>query len=46
MVRLMPKDEKFQELFVDYAQTTLDAARKLEAMVAAARILRAEHAAG
>jgi hypothetical protein len=33
MVRLMPKDEKFQELFVDYAQTTLDAARKLEDMV-------------
>ena len=33
MVRLMPKDEKFQELFVDYAQTTLDAARKLEDMI-------------
>ena len=34
MVRLMPKDEKFQELFVDYAQTTLDAARRLEDMIA------------
>ena len=33
MVRLMPKDEKFQELFVDYAQTTLEAARKLEEMI-------------
>jgi predicted phosphate transport protein (TIGR00153 family) len=33
MVRLMPKDEKFQELFVDYARTTLDAARKLEDMI-------------
>jgi predicted phosphate transport protein (TIGR00153 family) len=33
MVRLMPKDERFQELFADYAATTLDAARKLEAMV-------------
>ena len=33
MVRLMPKDEKFQELFVDCAQTTLDAARKLEDMI-------------
>jgi predicted phosphate transport protein (TIGR00153 family) len=34
MVRLIPKDEKFQELFVDYAKTTLDAARKLEDMIA------------
>ncbi len=33
MVRLMPKDQKFQELFVDYAKTTLDAARKLEDMI-------------
>jgi predicted phosphate transport protein (TIGR00153 family) len=33
MVRLMPKDEKFQELFVDYAKTTLEAARKLEDMI-------------
>ena len=33
MVRLLPKDEKFQELFVDYARTTLDAARKLEDMI-------------
>ncbi len=33
MVRLIPKDEKFQELFVDYARTTLDAARRLEDMI-------------
>ena len=33
MVRLLPKDEKFQELFVDYARTTLDAARRLEDMI-------------
>jgi predicted phosphate transport protein (TIGR00153 family) len=34
MVRLIPKDEKFQELFVDYARTTLDAGRRLEDMIA------------
>jgi uncharacterized protein len=33
MVRLIPKDEKFQDLFVEYAQVTLDAARKLEDMI-------------
>jgi hypothetical protein len=33
MVRLIPKDEKFQDLFVEYARVTLDAARKLEEMV-------------
>jgi predicted phosphate transport protein (TIGR00153 family) len=33
MVRLIPKDEKFQDLFVEYARVTLDAARKLEDMV-------------
>jgi uncharacterized protein len=33
MVRLIPKDEKFQELFVEYGKVTLEAARKLEDMV-------------
>jgi len=33
MVRLIPKDEKFLDLFVEYAQVTLEAARKLEDMV-------------
>jgi len=33
MVRLIPKDEKFQDLFAEYARVTLDAARKLEDMV-------------
>jgi predicted phosphate transport protein (TIGR00153 family) len=34
MVRLIPKDEKFQELFVEGARIVLEAARKLEEMVA------------
>jgi uncharacterized protein len=33
MVRLIPKDERFQELFVEDAQVMLDAARRLEEMV-------------
>ena len=33
MVRLIPKDEKFQELFVEDAQIMLEAARKLEDMI-------------
>jgi uncharacterized protein len=34
MVRLIPRDEKFFELFVTDGQNLLEAARKLEAMVA------------
>ena len=34
MVRLIPKDEKFQELFVEDARILLEAARKLEEMIA------------
>ena len=34
MVRLIPKDEKFQELFVEDARIVLEAARKLEEMIA------------
>ena len=33
MVRLIPKDEKFQELFVEGARIVLEAARKLEEMI-------------
>jgi len=33
MVRLIPKDERFQELFVDDARILLEAARKLEEMI-------------
>jgi predicted phosphate transport protein (TIGR00153 family) len=33
MVRLIPKDEKFQELFTEDARIMLEAARKLEEMV-------------
>lgn len=33
MVRLIPKDEKFQELFAEDARITLEAARKLEEMI-------------
>ena len=33
MVRLIPKDEKFQELFVEDARILLEAARKLEEMI-------------
>ncbi len=33
MVRIIPRDEKFQELFVEDAQNMLTAARKLEEMV-------------
>jgi predicted phosphate transport protein (TIGR00153 family) len=33
MVRLIPRDEKFQELFVEDARITLEAARKLEEMI-------------
>jgi predicted phosphate transport protein (TIGR00153 family) len=33
MVRLIPRDERFQELFVEDAQVLLEAARKLEDMV-------------
>ncbi len=35
MVRLIPRDEKFFELFIQDGQTILEAARKLEAMVGA-----------
>jgi len=35
MVRLIPKDERFQELFVEDAEILLQAARKLEQMVGA-----------
>ena len=34
MVRLIPKDEKFYDLFIQDGETILEAARKLEAMVA------------
>ena len=34
MVRLIPKDEKFQELFIEDARIVLEAARKLEEMIA------------
>jgi hypothetical protein len=34
MVRLIPRDEKFFELFIKDGETILEAARKLEAMVA------------
>ena len=33
MVRLIPRDEKFQELFVEDARILLEAARKLEEMI-------------
>ena len=33
MVRIIPRDEKFQELFVEDAQNMLTAARKLEEMI-------------
>jgi uncharacterized protein len=33
MVRLIPKDERFQELFVEDGQNMLEAARKLEEMI-------------
>jgi predicted phosphate transport protein (TIGR00153 family) len=33
MVRLIPRDERFQELFVEDADTLLDAARRLEEMI-------------
>jgi hypothetical protein len=33
MVRLIPRDEKFQELFVEDARIVLEAARKLEEMI-------------
>ena len=33
MVRLIPKDEKFQELFVEDGRNMLEAARKLEEMI-------------
>ncbi len=33
MVRLIPKDERFQDLFVEDAQVLLEAARKLEDMI-------------
>jgi len=35
MVRLIPKDERFQELFVDDGRNMLEAARKLEEMIVA-----------
>ncbi|MEI8333282.1 MAG: DUF47 family protein [Chloroflexota bacterium] len=35
MVRLIPKDEKFQELFVEDGLNMLEAARKLEEMIVA-----------
>jgi predicted phosphate transport protein (TIGR00153 family) len=35
MVRLIPKDEKFQELFVEDGRNLLEAARKLEQMLGA-----------
>ena len=34
MVRLIPRDEKFFDLFTQDGETILEAARKLEAMVA------------
>jgi uncharacterized protein len=33
MVRLIPRDERFQELFVEHARIVLEAARRLEEMV-------------
>jgi predicted phosphate transport protein (TIGR00153 family) len=33
MVRLIPRDERFQELFVEDADTLLEAARRLEEMI-------------
>jgi predicted phosphate transport protein (TIGR00153 family) len=35
MVRLIPKDERFQELFVEDGRNMLEAARKLEEMIVA-----------